>query len=480
MTLSPRSAKLLVFATSGAVLVLEILAGRLLAPYVGVSLETFTGIIGTLLAGIALGSSLGGRLADRYDPRRLLGPAIIAGGVLSWLSLPVITLIGPSVTSDPISIVVITAFGFLAPATMLSTVSPMVAKLELSNLDDTGSVVGDLSAAGTTGALVGTFFTGFVLVASFPSRPVIIGLGAILVLIGLFLWFRLAGEKPHVLALVFLLGAGGLATSMASPCEYETAYACVRIVPDPERADGRSLYLDDLRHSYVDLSDPTFLEFRYFRLFADVVDQVQPAGAIDVLDIGGAGFAFPRYIAATRPGSTNLVLEIDGEIVEIAEDRLGLELSDSLQVKIGDARLALDDLPTDSYDVVIGDAFGGRSVPWHLTTTEVVSEIDRLLTPTGVYVMNLIDGDQSRYAKAQLATLKATFEHVAVILPSDGVPQDRAVNQVLVASHAPLPHIVVDPKDGVLLSEDDTAEFVGNARVLRDDFAPVDQLAFSF
>lgn len=459
---------------------LEILAGRLLAPYVGVSLETFTGIIGTLLAGIALGASIGGRLADSHDPNRLIGPALIAGGASSWLSLPIISLIGPSVSSDPMSIVVITAFAFLAPATVLSAVSPMVAKLQLADLNETGSVVGDLSAAGTAGALFGTFFTGFVLAASFPSRPVVIALGAILVGAGLWLWMRLAGQKPHVLAVVFLLGAVGLAGSLASPCQYETAYACVSIVPDENRASGRSLFLDDLRHSYVDLNDPTFLEFRYFRLFADVVDVVEPAGPIDVLNIGGAGFAFPRYIAATRPGSTNLVLEIDDEVVEIAQAELGLELSDSLQVQIGDARLALDALPSDAYNVIIGDAFGGRSVPWHLTTTEVIAELDRLLTDDGVYVMNLIDGRDSKYAKAQLATLMAHFEHVAVIHPSDGIPRTRAVNQVLIASHAALPPIMVAAADGVLLSEDETLTFTGDARVLRDDFAPVDQLAFSF
>jgi spermidine synthase len=478
--LSSRSAKALVFFTSGAVLVLEILAGRLLAPYVGVSLETFTGIIGTMLAGIALGASIGGRLADEHDPRRMLGPVLVAGGAASWLSLPIISAIGPSVGSDPVSIVIVTAFGFLVPATILSAVSPMVAKLELSNLDDSGSVVGDLSAAGTGGALFGTFTTGFVLAASFPTRPIVIGLGAVLVVLGAFLHLRLASVRPHPMAAVFLLGAFGLSASLTSPCDYETAYACVSVVDDAARPSGRSLILDDLRHSYVDLDDPTYLEFRYFRMFADVVDPMEPAGAIDVLNIGGAGFAFPRYITATRPGSTNLVLEIDDELVEIAQDELGVVLDDDLRVRVGDARLAFEELDDDQFDLVIGDAFGGRSVPWHLTTTEVVAEIDRVLRPDGIYVMNVIDGNRSRYARAQLATLREHFEHVAVIVPDGGVPVDQAVNQVLIASHRPLPEIDVDPPDGRLLSPEETVDYIGDSQVLRDDFAPVDQLAFSF
>ncbi len=472
------------FFASGAVLVLEILAGRLMAPYVGVSLETFTGIIGTMLAGIAVGATVGGHMADRTPPRRLLGPTLVLGGVLTWLSLPVLSALGPGVGSDPVSIVALTCFAFLAPATVLSGVSPMVAKLQLGDLEHTGSVVGSLSAAGTTGAIFATFFTGFVLAAALPSRPTVLGLGALLVIVGIWLWFRLGSSRPQAIGAVFLLGAFGLGAASPTPCEHETAYACATVLVDTERASGRSLVLDDLRHSYVDLDDPTFLDFRYFRLFADVVDQIDsgsgPSGAIDVLNIGGAGFAFPRYIDATRPGSTNLVLEIDGDLVEIAENELGLVLDDDLQVIVGDARLALDDLEEGAYDVVIGDAFGGRSVPWHLTTTEVIGRVEQLLTADGIYLMNVIDGGDSSYARAQLATLAAHFEHVQVIVPPGDVPSRNAANQILIASNSAMPELDVDPDDGRLLDEAATTDYIDGAQVLRDDFAPVDQLAQNF
>jgi MFS family permease len=483
--LSPGAAKALVFFASGAVLVLEILAGRLMAPYVGVSLETFTGIIGTMLAGIAVGATVGGRMADRTPPRTLLGPALVIGGALSWLSLPILSALGPNVSSDPVSIVALTCFAFLAPATVLSAVSPMVAKLQLSNLDQTGSVIGSLSAAGTTGAIFATFFTGFVLAAALPSRPTVLALGALLVIVGVWLWFRLGTTRPRGLGVVFLLGAFGLGASSPTPCEHETAYACATVLADADRPSGRSLVLDDLRHSYVDLDDPTYLDFRYFRLFADVVDAIgsggsRPVGALDVLNIGGAGFAFPRYIEATRPGTSSLVLEIDGEVVKIAEAELGLELDDDLQVIVGDARLALDDLEPAAYDLVIGDAFGGRSVPWHLTTTEVIAQIETLLRADGIYIMNVIDGGDSNYARAQLATLTEHFTNVQVIIPPGGVPSNRAANQILIASNTVLPTLDVDSADGQLLSQSATADFIDGAQVLRDDFAPVDQLAKNF
>src|SRR5690606_40227462 len=105
------------------VLVIEILAQRLLAPYLGVSLEVVTGVIGVILAGIAVGAWAGGRTADRMDPAKLLGPVLIAGG-LSALAAPVIVdLVGPAVSSaGPLSIVMLTTVGFFLPAAILSAV----------------------------------------------------------------------------------------------------------------------------------------------------------------------------------------------------------------------------------------------------------------------------------------------------------------------------------------------------------------------
>lgn len=481
--LSSGTAKALVFFASGAVLVLEILAGRLMAPYVGVSLETFTSIIGTMLAGIAVGATVGGRMADATSPRKLLGPTLVLGGILSWLSLPILSVIGPGVGSDRVSIVFLTCLAFLAPATVLSAVSPMVTKLQLGSLDQTGSVVGSLSAAGTSGAIFATFFTGFVLAAALPSRPTVLGLGVLIVVVGLWLWFALSDTKPQVMGAVFALGAFGLASSSPTPCQHETAYACATVAIDEDNPSGRSLVLDDLRHSYVDLDDPTFLDFRYFRLFADVVDPMEnggPEGELDVLNIGGAAVAFPRYIATTRPGSTNLVLEIDGEVVEIAKEELGLTLSDDLQVIVGDARISLKDLQPDSYDLVIGDAYGGRSVPWHLTTTEVMGGIRDLLRDDGIYMMNVIDGGDNGYARAQLATLQEHFDNLAVIVPEGGAPSTFPANLILLASNVPLPEIVVAREDGLLLTAEETVDYIDDAQVLRDDFAPVDQLAENF
>jgi predicted membrane-bound spermidine synthase len=468
----------MVFGTSAAVLVLEIIAGRLMAPYVGISLETFTGIIGTVLAGIATGSAVGGALADRFDPRRMIGPALIVGGALTWLSVPIVFALGPHVGNGPVDIVILTGAAFFLPVAVLSGVSPMVAKLRLDRLAETGTVVGGLSAAGTAGALAGTFVTGFVLVAAIPSRTIVITVGIVLVLAGLVTTFWLRKLPSAVTAVLLLLIVGWTGINVASAestCEHETAYYCVRVEVSPRDPNARDLILDRLRHAYVNLDDPTDLDVRYIRLFADVADAM-PAGRLDALHIGGGGFSFPRYLDAVRPGTKNLVLEIDGELVEIAKRELGLVESKDLRVDVGDARLELGKLRTDSYDVVVGDAFAGESVPWHLTTREVAKELDRVLRPGGIVVTNVIDGGESKFARAELATLREEFRHVAVIVPAGGVPKDTPVNQILIASDAPLPRFRIDPADGVLLEGAEVHRYVGDAQVLTDDHAPVDQL----
>ena len=216
----------------------------------------------------------------------------------------------------------------------------------------------------------------------------------------------------------WLVGVGAGLTG--PPCDVETAYFCARVETDPDRPSGRSLWLDNLRHAYVDLDDPTVLESRYVRLFADVVED-RADGPLDVLHIGGGGFTFPRYLAHERPGSDQTVLEIDDELPRIARDRLGLSDADAadFDIRIGDARLALDDFPRDRFDLVVGDAFASQSVPWHLTTSEVAAELDRILRDDGIYVMNVIDGGDNRFARAELATLAEHFTHVAAIRPPD-------------------------------------------------------------
>lgn len=486
------------FFTSAAVLVLEILAARLLAPYVGVTLETYTGIIGTILAAIAVGTWLGGRLADRIDPRSLLGPILLLGGALSLAVTPLIRLFGAlELGTGPGAVIVLAFIGFFAPAAVLSAVPPTVIKLQLKDLAETGRTVGRLSALGTAGAIFGTFSTGFVLVAALPSTPIVVTVAVALLVTGgvTTALLRRAGDAPPrrgplvaAVALVVPAGLLGVITDRTlNRCEVESTYFCARVVADLAPCeDGLTLYLDTLRHSCVHVDDPRRLDFSYTQILSDVIATVAPDGApLAALHVGGGGFSLPRYLEAANPGSSSMVLELDPALVAIARERFALTTSESLQVRVGDARLGIRDQPTDGFDLVVGDAFGGLAVPWHLTTIEFVTEIDRVLGDGGTYAVNLIDRPPFRFAAAEAATLRAVFDHVAVIAPAARLAGGSGGNLILVASDAPIDVDAVMTRNAAR-GDDDTAltrsaldAFIGDAQPLTDDYAPVDQLLAS-
>ncbi|WP_420713466.1 fused MFS/spermidine synthase [Streptomyces sp. IMTB 1903] len=483
--MGPRTAAVLVFGSSAAVLVVEIVALRLLAPYLGLTLETSTMVIGIALTAIAAGSWLGGRIADQVDPRRLIGPSLGVSGAAVALTPAVLRT---TAEWAPAVLLLIASLTILVPGALLSAVTPIVTKLRLTDLAETGTVVGRLSGVGTVGAIVGTVLTGFVLIARLPVSGILIGLGTLLVVGSALVEWRTRGWSgtPALMAAVV---AGGLATDVApGGCDTETRYHCARVVADPDRDGGRTLVLDGVRHSYVDIDDPTHLQFEYVRAIASVVDAAFPEGApLAAHHVGGGGLTFPRYLAATRPGTQSLVSEIDGGVVRIDRDQLGAGSASGISVRVEDGRLGLRRLGTGSRDLVVGDAFGGVSVPWHLTTVEAMSDVRRVLNADGLYVANLIDHGGLAFARAEVATLRAAFGHVAVVGKPSDIGLDPAAlpeggNLVVLASDRPVDlratQAALDARQNgwKITGGDDLTSWIGGARLLTDDHAPVDQL----
>ena len=469
-----RPAAALLFALSASVLVLEILAARLLAPYVGLSLETYTGIIGVVLAGIATGHAIGGRLADAFPWRSVLGPCVLTGGLLAGATVPVVSMLGAGLGGASIlGVVTLAIAGFFLPTAALSAASPIITKAQLNDMSESGRVVGSLSAWSTAGALVGTFLTGFVLVATLPTTRILYLTSIALSALGILLTVR--GHVTRLAAVVLVVAAGGTAVASESDlCLEETRYYCVRIRAARDDPQARVLRLDTLSHSYVDLDDRTRLGFRYQRVVSSVIDARHPPGAaLDVLHVGGGGYAFPRFVAATRPGSSNRVLELDEGLLGIASSYLDLTPG-AVSASAGDARTGLAEEPAGAYDVVVADTFGSLDPPWHLATSETAEAVRRVLRPGGVYAVNIVDAGRRRFVRAEVATLQTVFDHV-VVIEAPPARNERPENTVIVASDEPT-EPRPDPADGRVLDERATARFAEGARVLRDDFAPVQRL----
>ncbi|HEU5106759.1 MAG TPA: fused MFS/spermidine synthase [Solirubrobacterales bacterium] len=479
-SLPPVLAAALVFVAAGAVLMLEILAVRLLAPYVGLTLETTTSIIGAALAGIAIGAAIGGRLADRTDTRRLVVLLLIGGGALALLIVPFVHWLGPGARGDGnLAALGVTLIALVPAATVLSAVSPAVAHLQLHELRASGTVVGSLSGWATAGALLGTFGTGFILVPLVPVTMAVLLIGAVLILVGLGLglWTQYFSPLAAAGAVIALLVLGAWSGGIDSPCDAETKYHCIQLEQEPPRPNGYALILDDIHHSYVDLDDPTFLKFDYVRWIARAINASNgPTEPVNAVFVGGGGFTLPRWLLATRPGSQARVLEVDEELIEFDEERLGLEPEEGLEIDPGDGRTGMLDVPDESAEVVVTDAFGNLSVPWHLATAEWAGEVKRVLAPGGLYALNVIDLGPLELLRAEAATLLDSFAHVRMV--TFGRDEEATGgNAVLLASDQPIPdRALLDDEESTALSEDSLEYFAADAEVLRDDYAPADQL----
>jgi spermidine synthase len=222
--------------------------------------------------------------------------------------------------------------------------------------------------------------------------------------------------------------------------ECETDLAWAQVIPEDGRPWRRLLRLDDEDCSHVDLRDPTRLDFAYVRRLGDVVDVVAPPNApIDALHLGGGGFTLPRYVAATRPGSRQVVAEVDAALVALAREHLGLRPSPVLRVRHADARAVLARHRAASADLVVLDAYVGTEIPAHLATLEFAELARRALRPGGVFAANVIDAPPMAVTRALAATLRAVFPHVALVAARKLVRGRQGGNAVLLAAGRPLP-----------------------------------------
>jgi spermidine synthase len=481
--LGPYTAAGLVFFASAGVLVVEIVALRLLAPYFGLTLETSTMVIAIALAAIASGSWTGGRLADQVPPLGLVGPLLAVSGAVVALTPALVRATAAS--GSTLLVTVVAALMIFIPGALLAAVTPLVTKLSLHSLEHTGTVVGRLSGISTAGSIAGTVVTGFVLISRVPVSGIMIGLGLALVAVAVVL-MGLSRRRVVVLPVAALVLSGAVVATVPSGCDLETAYHCADVRSDPARSSGRTLVLDGASHSYVDLDDPTHLEYDYVRGVVATVDSAFPPGAaLRAHHLGGGGLTVPHYLAATRPGTRSTVSEIDPGVLRLDRELLGLGPEDGIELTVEDARLGLGRRGSASLDLVVGDAFGGVSVPWHLTTRETVAEIERVLDDDGVYVLNVIDSGSLDFARAEAATLAGVFEHVAVASEPavvDRTNGQRGANVVLAASNRPLDGEAVAARLQQLgttwsvVTGERASGWWGDAVTLTDDYAPVDQL----
>ncbi|MFJ6717796.1 MULTISPECIES: spermidine synthase [unclassified Streptomyces] len=247
------------------------------------------------------------------------------------------------------------------------------------------------------------------------------------------------------------------------------------LAPDRERARAWTLLIDGAPQSHVDLADPLYLDFAYQRRIGHLIDLVAPARRpLNVVHLGGGALTLARYTAASRPRSTQQVVEIDSALVAFVREHLPLDPQARVRVRAVDARAGLAKVPDGWADLVIADVFSGSRTPAHLTSAEFLDEVRRALAPTGWYAANLTDGPPLTHLRGQIATAGSRFAELAVAADPVVWRGKRFGNAVLVAADRELPvaeftrRVASDPHPGRVEHGRALADFAGGAVPVAD------------
>ncbi len=488
------------FLSSAAGLVLEIVAARLIAPYVGMSLYTWTAIIAAVLAGMSAGHWIGGRLAGASDSRVLARVAVLfAFSALNVLVVPVLLRwTAPHILGDPgnilLAVSILTAVLFFLPSLLIAAASPMLTRVAIdAEPDNRGIVLGRMFALGAGGAILGTLAAGFLFISWIGSQGTLMAVAGVMGLMAAAfgLWARRQNIGPAAALLGLLVAVAGVTGHkhlMAKFCTIESDYYCIRVI-DFSRETGRDsklMVLDHMGHGINDRLDPLLIHSSYVEL-TDVIVRERFQGRRDVSSyfIGGGAYTLPRAWAARFPDGRHTVAEIDPEVTRAAREQMWYEDVPTVAIRHADARMLLQSLPaTPQFDAVVGDAYHDFSVPHHLVTLEFAREVRSRMTPDGVFAMTVIDGrKEPKLLLAMLKTMHEVFPAVEIWADAAQASSSKRLTYLLVASGHPVPHGRLSSLGGtgkswVRLSPGAVAGRLGpdDLPVLTDDFAPVDRL----
>ncbi len=461
-----RLAFLIVFLGSFVGMSLELTAVRILSQHLGVSLFTWTGAIGVMLAGTALGNFTGGWLADRVNrpgpganPRYFLSGTLLAGGggvVSYFVSVIVMRNLSALEGADLYLQVVGWTFGlFFVPMFALGMVSPQVIRLAVPDVSHAGQVSGRVYAWSTAGAIAGTFGTGYFLLSALGMERTLLVLSLVMVLSSL-LVVSIWNYNPLLYLFSIVLGVitGGLILNIRSGRgedlvgQLETNYYTIQVIKERDRdtflhTGRRVLQLDHLIHSTVDTGNPFFLYYTHEHVQMEFLRAAREADPNPrALVIGGGGYTFPRYAMELMPEARLDVVEIDPGVTWMAKEHLALKEYPGLNIQHMDGRqYVAERVAPGTYDLIVQDAVNDLSVPAHLLTKEYNDLVKAALKPNGVYLLTVIDSvGKGQLWKAAVHTLQKTFppENVALLMTNEDFRPNSRIVYVIYASDRPL------------------------------------------
>jgi spermidine synthase len=480
-----------VFVSGVASMGLEIVAGRQLAPAFGSSVFTWGSVIGVFLAALAVGYWVAGRRAEGRASRGALAAVMVGAALYVALLLvladPFLAYVEELGLPPRVAPVVPVAVLFGPPTALLGFVSPYAA--ELVDADSTGDASGRVYALGTAGSILGAFATTFLLVPAVGVLGIEFAYGLLLLGTALLVAPReSAYAGAAVIVGIGLVGAfwvSGVGVSVGGATVYETQtqYQHLEVV---DSGATRTLYLDGVPHSAMYLDQPDEYVFEYTRYFhlptlaADDPDEIDR-----VLFVGGGGFSGPKRFLAESDATVDVV-ELDPAVVDAAETHFGVRESDRLRVHTMDGRTFLE-RTNRTYDLVVLDAYRADRVPYHLTTVEFMDLVHSRLDQDGFVVANVIsarEGPESQFYRAQYRTVDRVFPTVYSFPTSEtgalqnielvASKRDRRLTESQFRTRNRQRDVGVDLSAEIDHYQGEVR--VGDAPLLRDDYAPVDSL----
>jgi len=438
--------------TVGLILVLsvvgltyEIAAGRVLAPFFGTSLVTWTTVIAVVLAGFSLGSALGGLIAERERDiaAQSVRRALIATAVLMALSPTILSVLygwGARGTGGMVFSVIV---AFFPASVLVSFPSPFLAKLAVeARPGREGSSLGVVLAAGSLGAIVGAVLAGFVALPLVGSALTFAACGAIALLCVPFV----RGGAHSVFGVV---APAGLILALSLPngsvCQYESGLSCIDV---RQRGDEIRLFSDRTTQAAERVNpddaapneDPLVLPYSRV-IWAQMARDL--AADATVLFVGGGGYTLPSQLLSKRPMSQAVTVEIDPLVTAVVQENLPwagalIRDNDRLDIVHADGRMYINETQR-RFDAVVMDAFSSGSVPAHLATLETYERLKEIVD--GPVYVNLIDQPDGKLARGTHAILTQLYPHVSAVMGP--ISRRGYANIILIA--APTPNVIMQP-----------------------------------
>ena len=477
--------EIIVFFAGAIGMGLELIAARILSPYVGSSNVVWTSIIGIILASMSLGYWIGGKRADKNATIDQISDILLISAIFTSiipiLETLVVKQLAEMIENLTISAILCAIIVFSIPSFILAMISPFAVKIKSKEESEIGSLSGRISSLSTIGSIIGTFTMGFLLIPNIGVTNINIIITLLLIVLSIFSKEKKNKKYLYVIILnisivLILIILGKWIFKLNNPdilLDTDSQYSRIWVKQiATEKNTYKTLQVDTGLESYIDI-DTGEMGAKYLR-FYDLFEYFNK-NAKDTLLIGGAAYTYPIHYLDKFENKTIDVVEIDEKMTEIAQNEFGLDTSNTrLNIYNQDGRSYLN-YSKNKYDTILIDAFKGMNAPFELTTYQALFNAKNSLNENGIVLTNIIssiEGENSKFIQYEYATYKAVFDDVKIFMVNSN---DREIEQNLILMGIKGNLEIDDSKfekyNNYLKME--VTNFETNKKIVTDDFAPI-------